>query len=101
MATTIYDTKGTPLLKSGSVLSEKTISFLHSKGFKGIYIDKSVLSKNEKVYTREPIINDLTTIKILNILTNILNNKMIFDNAWDNNFTAARKQLEDYNDNGK
>lgn len=98
LATTIYDAKGIPLLKSGCILTEKTISFIQGKGFKGIYIDKAGLERRENTHIQEPIIDDLTTIKILNILTNILNNKKIFDNAWDNNFTIARKQLEDYVD---
>lgn len=98
LARTLYDNKGIPLIKEGTNLTEKMVSIIKSKGFKGIYIERAGNTQRENNHLQEPIIDDYTTIKVIGLLSKILNNKNIYKNAWDNNFTECRKQLEDYID---
>lgn len=95
----LYDSKGMVLAKAGTVISENMINAIKAQGFKGVYINRAYGSADrDTVHIQEPIIDDLTVIKIINLIRQIFNNKKIWDNAWDNQFTKDRKALESYLD---
>lgn len=95
---TLYDAKGMVLIKEGCRISNTIIRSIKAQGFKGVYISKSGTEQRDMVHIQEPIIDDLTVIKVLNILRSITKNTNIFDNAWDKQFVKDRKELERYID---
>lgn len=94
----VYDAKGMVLATQGMSMTTRVIEALKAQGFKGVYIDRKSTEARDTVHIQEPIIDDYTTIKVVNIITHIIANKKIFSNAWDSNFTADRKLIEDYID---
>ena len=98
LARTIYDAKGMVLLKEECKLTQNSIKAIKTQGFKGIYIEKVGTMNREMVHIKEPIIDDYTTIKVVNLLRNIFYNKKVFVDVWDKKFTEDRKTLEQYVD---
>lgn len=95
---TIYNSQGNVLIKAGISLTEKMITNIQIQGYKGIYINRIENTDRENIHIQEPVIDDYTIIKVISILSIILNNKNIFTNPWDDNFTKCRQQLEEYVD---
>ena len=79
----VYDAKGMVLATRGMSMSARVIEALKAQGFKGVYIDRKSTEARDTVHIQEPIIDDYTTIKVVNILTHIINNKRIFSNAYN------------------
>ena len=95
----LYDAKGMILARTGTVVSENMLKAIKAQGFKGVYINRTYGSLDrDMVHIQEPIIDDLTVIKIINLIKQIFNNKRIWTNAWDNSFTKDRKELENFID---
>ena len=74
---TLYDTKGMVLMNSGCKITQTSIRSILAQGIKGVYIDRAGKTSREMVHIQEPIIDDYTTIKVVNILRSIFDNKRI------------------------
>jgi HD-GYP domain-containing protein (c-di-GMP phosphodiesterase class II) len=97
LARTIYDERGMILLKQGAKITAKIIDSLNQQGFKGIYVNHADKQRNQ-VSAIEPIIDDVTTLKMIALLKDCFQNQRIFDDAWDAEFIQKKKQLEKHID---
>lgn len=96
LANPLYDSKGRLLFGKGNKLTAKAISYIHDNSYKGVYINHVGTVSRDLFQIAEPIVNDLLTIKIVNIIKDIYENKVIFKDYYDKTFTKDRKTLEDY-----
>ena len=91
---TIYDEKGGILLKDGARLSRRMIGVIEEKGYKGVYINHA--DQRNLVMVLEPIIDDFTSLRVIDLLGKCFTNSKLFDDPWDAEFSTCRKKLEKY-----
>ena len=94
VAKNIYDDKSHLLIRKGNALTDRSISVIKEFGYKGVYIQVDGDTISGDVSVPEPVVDDITQLRVISILRDIYYNKEYHMNPYEPNFMKSLKLLE-------